>query len=71
MVFVGETGRLRSDTVEGLSEDAVRLGDVCRVGGALLQVTRPRIPFGHPLGQRPRRRPTAEACHQLHLAGDV
>jgi len=31
-------------TVEGLSEDAVRVGDIFRVGGALLQVTQPRIP---------------------------
>src|SRR5947209_6733006 len=31
-------------TVEGLAEDAVRLGDVFRVGGALLEVTQPRIP---------------------------
>jgi MOSC domain-containing protein YiiM len=31
-------------TVEGLTEDAVRLGDVLRVGGALLQVTQPRYP---------------------------
>jgi MOSC domain-containing protein YiiM len=31
-------------TVEGLTEDAARLGDVFRVGGALLQVTQPRYP---------------------------
>lgn len=31
-------------TVEGLSEETVRVGDVFRVGGALLQVTQPRIP---------------------------
>src|SRR3954470_17197009 len=31
-------------TVEGLTEDTARLGDVLRVGGALLQVTQPRIP---------------------------
>jgi MOSC domain-containing protein YiiM len=31
-------------TLEGLTEDAVRLGDVYRVGGALLQVTQPRYP---------------------------
>jgi MOSC domain-containing protein YiiM len=31
-------------TVEGLNEDTVRLGDVVRVGGALLQVTQPRYP---------------------------
>ena len=31
-------------TVEGLSEDTVRIGDIFRVGGTLLQVTQPRIP---------------------------
>jgi len=31
-------------TVEGLSEETVRIGDVFRVGDALLQVTQPRIP---------------------------
>jgi MOSC domain-containing protein YiiM len=31
-------------TVAGLTEDAARLGDVLRVGGALLQVTQPRYP---------------------------
>ena len=31
-------------TVEGLTEDAARLGDVFRVGAALLQVTQPRYP---------------------------
>ena len=31
-------------TVEGLSEDTVRVGDVYRIGGTLLQVTQPRIP---------------------------
>jgi MOSC domain-containing protein YiiM len=31
-------------TVEGLTEGAARLGDVLRVGGALLQVTQPRYP---------------------------
>jgi MOSC domain-containing protein YiiM len=31
-------------TLEGLTEDTVRLGDVFRVGGALLQVTQPRYP---------------------------
>jgi MOSC domain-containing protein YiiM len=31
-------------TVEGLAEEQVRVGDVFRVGGALLQVTQPRIP---------------------------
>ncbi len=31
-------------TVEGLSEDTVRIGDTFRVGGTLLQVTQPRIP---------------------------
>jgi MOSC domain-containing protein YiiM len=31
-------------TVEGLTEEAVRLGDVFRVGSALLQVTQPRYP---------------------------
>ena len=31
-------------TVEGLTEDTARLGDVLRVGGALLQVTQPRYP---------------------------
>ena len=31
-------------TVEGLSEDTVRVGDIFRVGGTLLQVTQPRIP---------------------------
>jgi len=31
-------------TVEGLSEETARVGDVFRVGGALLQVTQPRIP---------------------------
>ncbi len=31
-------------TVEGLSEDTVRVGDIFRVGGVLLQVTQPRIP---------------------------
>ena len=31
-------------TVEGLSEDTVRVGDTFRVGGTLLQVTQPRIP---------------------------
>lgn len=31
-------------TVEGLTEDGVRLGDVFRIGTALLQVTQPRYP---------------------------
>ncbi|MEA3411180.1 MAG: MOSC domain-containing protein [Pseudomonadota bacterium] len=31
-------------TVQGTSEDAVRVGDVFRAGGSLLQVTQPRIP---------------------------
>ena len=31
-------------TVEGLSEDTVRVGDTFRVGATLLQVTQPRIP---------------------------
>ena len=31
-------------TVKGLTEDTVRVGDTFRVGGALLQVTQPRIP---------------------------
>ena len=31
-------------TVEGLSEDTVRVGDIYRIGGTLLQVTQPRIP---------------------------
>lgn len=31
-------------TLEGLTEDAVQLGDVFRIGGALLQVTQPRYP---------------------------
>jgi MOSC domain-containing protein YiiM len=31
-------------TVEGLTEDTVRLGDVFRIGSALLQVTQPRYP---------------------------
>ena len=31
-------------TVEGLSEDRVRIGDTFRVGGTLLQVSQPRIP---------------------------
>jgi ferredoxin-NADP reductase/MOSC domain-containing protein YiiM len=31
-------------TVEGLTEETVRIGDVFRVGDALLQVTQPRIP---------------------------
>src|SRR6516162_2551389 len=31
-------------TLEGLTEDAVHLGDVFRVGGAVLQVTQPRYP---------------------------
>lgn len=31
-------------TVEGMPETEVRIGDVYRVGGALLQVTQPRSP---------------------------
>ena len=31
-------------TVDGLSEETVRVGDIFRIGGALLQVTQPRIP---------------------------
>src|SRR3954465_3364904 len=31
-------------TVDGLTEDTVRLGDVFRIGTALLQVTQPRYP---------------------------
>ena len=31
-------------TIAGLTEEQVRVGDVLRVGGALLQVTQPRIP---------------------------
>jgi len=31
-------------TVSGMSEDNVRVGDIFRIGGALLQVTQPRIP---------------------------
>jgi MOSC domain-containing protein YiiM len=47
-------------TLEGLMEDGVRLGDVYRVGGAVLQVTQPRVPcfkLGLKMGDRlfPRR----------------
>ena len=31
-------------TVEGMPEDAVHIGDVFRVGGALVEVTQPRVP---------------------------
>jgi ferredoxin-NADP reductase/MOSC domain-containing protein YiiM len=31
-------------TVRGLNEDSVRVGDLFRIGGALFQVTQPRIP---------------------------
>lgn len=31
-------------TVEGLIEDTVRIGDICRIGEALLQVSQPRSP---------------------------
>src|SRR5262249_50124324 len=31
-------------TTEGLLEDAVHVGDVFRVGGALVQVSQPRVP---------------------------
>lgn len=31
-------------TIEGMPEDAVHIGDVFRVGGALVQVTQPRVP---------------------------
>ena len=31
-------------TVSGLNEDRVRVGDIFRIGGALLQATQPRIP---------------------------
>ncbi len=31
-------------TVEGMTDDAVRIGDVFRVGGASVQVTQPRLP---------------------------
>ncbi len=31
-------------TVSGMSEDTVRVGDICRIGETLLQVTQPRIP---------------------------
>lgn len=31
-------------TVSGLSEESVRVGDIFRIGGALLQITQPRIP---------------------------
>ena len=31
-------------TVSGLREDTIRVGDIFRIGGALLQVTQPRVP---------------------------
>ena len=31
-------------TVEGLTEDTVHVGDVFRIGGALVEVTQPRVP---------------------------
>jgi len=31
-------------TVEGMSEDTVHIGDIYRVGGAVVQVTQPRVP---------------------------
>lgn len=31
-------------TVEGMSEDEIHVGDVFRVGGALVEVTQPRVP---------------------------
>ncbi len=46
-------------TVSGLSEETVRVGDVFRIGGALMQVTQPRIPCSrHGPGPR-RQRPDA------------
>ena len=31
-------------TVEGMADDAVHIGDSFRIGGALVQVTQPRVP---------------------------
>jgi MOSC domain-containing protein YiiM len=31
-------------TVQGLLEEGVRVGDIFRIGGTLMQVTQPRIP---------------------------
>jgi MOSC domain-containing protein YiiM len=41
-------------TVTGLLEDAVCVGDILQIGGAVVQVTVPRLPcfkFGHKIGQ--------------------
>ncbi len=41
-------------TVSGLLEDAVCVGDIWQIGGAVVQVTMPRLPcfkFGHKIGQ--------------------
>ena len=40
--FFGQFGE--NFTVEGMSEDTVHIGDVFRVGSALVQVTQPRVP---------------------------
>ena len=40
-------------TVEGMTEDAIHVGDQFRVGGALVQVTQPRVPcfkLAHKMG---------------------
>ncbi|MGH7259806.1 MAG: MOSC domain-containing protein [Nitrospiraceae bacterium] len=41
-LFPGQFGE--NLTVEGMTEDQVHIGDVFRVGGAVLQVTQPRVP---------------------------
>ena len=41
-------------TIEGLDEDQVRIGDVLRISGVLLEVTQPRIPcfkLAHKMGR--------------------
>lgn len=40
-------------TIEGLTEDRVHIGDVFRIGGALVEVTQPRVPcykLGYKMG---------------------
>jgi MOSC domain-containing protein YiiM len=52
-------------TVEGMPDDAVSIGDVFRVGGALVEVTQPRVPcfkLGIRMGIEGFHKQFAEAC---------
>jgi MOSC domain-containing protein YiiM len=52
-------------TVEGMTEDEVHVGDVFRIGGALVEVTQPRVPcykLGLKMGLRGFEKQFLESC---------